>query len=76
MIIRKPIGKFIIVKDLKFTDSVKEKSGQIMLFDSYQQAIDFCEKQEFEDVLILKVEGNYVESPGYDNLQFDINYEL
>lgn len=55
------VGKFIIIKDLKFTDFMKNDKGEINLYDSYDDAMLTCGMYEFPDVLIVEVKANYVE---------------
>jgi hypothetical protein len=55
------VDKYIIVKDLNFSDYMKDESGNILLYDTYEQACIECGMYEFEDVLILKIVKNYIE---------------
>ncbi len=55
------VGKYIIVKDLEFSDFMKDSNDKIKLYNSIKEAAETCGMYEFEDVLILKVEHNYVE---------------
>lgn len=57
----KAVGKFIIVKDLKFSDFMKDEKG-IVLYDSLEKAADTCGMYEFEDVLVCQVVFNHKES--------------
>jgi len=57
----KLIGKYVIVKDLNFSDYMKDEAGQIKTYDSYQEANEVCGIYEFEDVLIMKIVANYKE---------------
>ena len=52
-------GKYIIVKDLLFSDYFKTEEGNISVFDTYIEALDVCGIYELENVLILKVCKNY-----------------
>lgn len=54
----KSIGKYFIIKDLNFSDFMKNEKG-IILFNSYEEASRTCGMYEFENVLICKVENNY-----------------
>ena len=54
-------GKFVIVKDLNFSDYMKDETGQIKTYDSYQEIGEVCGIYEFEDVLIMKIVENYKE---------------
>lgn len=55
------VGKHVIVKDLAFTDFLKDDHNEIVLFDSYEDAGDACGIYEFKDALILKVVHNYID---------------
>lgn len=55
------VGKYIIVKDLNFTDYMKDENGKIKLYDTLNDARIECGMYEFENVLIMKIEINYVE---------------
>ena len=55
------VGKYIIVKDILFTDFMKDKDGNIITYDTPEEALSMCGIYEFPDVLILKVEHNYIE---------------
>lgn len=55
------VGKYIIVKDLKFTDFMKDDDGNIAMYDSMEDASLVCGMYEFPNVLILKVEYNHIE---------------
>ena len=55
------VGKYIIVKDLQFSDFMKDKEGNIKLYEEYGDAQLDCWIEEFPDALILKVEYNYIE---------------
>lgn len=55
------IGKYVIVKDILFSDYHKDSEGKIKIFDTLDDAGDVCGIYEFEDVLIMKVEFNHVE---------------
>jgi len=53
------VDKFIIIKDLKFSDFMKDENGNIKTYDSYNEALETCGIYEFEDVLICKIVYNY-----------------
>ena len=36
---KESVGKFVIVKDLKFSDFMKNEKGEINVYDSYDQAM-------------------------------------
>lgn len=55
------VGKFIIVKDLQFSDFMKDNEGKIKIYDSFEDANITCGMYEFDDVLILEVKHNYKE---------------
>ena len=55
------VGKFIIVKDLQFSDFMKDNEGKIKIYDSFEDANVTCGIYEFDDVLILEVKYNYKE---------------
>jgi len=57
----KAIGKFIIVKDLEFSDYFKDENNKIKTFDTEDSAYNTCGMYEFEDVLVLKVVGRHQE---------------
>ena len=57
----KAIGKYIIVKDLKFSDFHKNIKGKIKVYDTEREALLTCGMYEFEDVLVLQVMHNHVE---------------
>lgn len=56
----KMIGKFIIVKDLSFSDYMKDENG-ICLYDYFDDAWVVCGMYEFPDAIILQVKGEYSE---------------
>ena len=56
------IGKFIIMKDLEFTDFMKDEKGQIKLYDTFQETGDICGMYEFEDVLICEIKHSHQEN--------------
>jgi hypothetical protein len=58
----KVVGKYIIIKDLDFSDFMKDEQGKIKLYDSIDEANETCGMYEFPNVLICKIEHNYVES--------------
>jgi hypothetical protein len=55
------VGKFIIVKDLQFSDFMKDEKGEIEVYDTLEQAAVTCGMYEFPDVLIMQVVFNHVE---------------
>ena len=56
------VGKFVIVKDLQFSDFTKNEKEEINVYDTYDQAMLVCGIYEFEDVLVMEIKYNYVES--------------
>ena len=57
----KVVGKYVIVKNLEFSDYMKGADGKVMIYDTLQEAGEVCGMYEFADVLVLKVEFNHVE---------------
>ena len=57
----KVVGKYIIIKDLDFSDFMKDEQGKIKLYDSIDEASETCGMYEFPNVLICKIEHNYRE---------------
>jgi hypothetical protein len=55
------VGKIIIIKDLNFSDYMKDKDGNIKTYDSVEQADLECGMYEFPDVLICQIVSNHVE---------------
>ena len=53
------VGKFVIVKDLQFSDFMKNEKGEINIYDTYDQAMLVCGMYEFEDVLVMEIKYNY-----------------
>lgn len=58
----KVVGKYIIVKDLNFSDFMKDEQGKIKTYDTLDDTHTDCGMYEFEDVLVMKVEFNHVEA--------------
>lgn len=56
------VGKFIIIKDLDFSDYMKNENGDIDTYNTHEAAQITCGMYEFEDVLILEIKENYKES--------------
>lgn len=57
----KAVGKFIIIKDLQFSDYMKDKDGNIKTYDTLEQVSLECGMYEFPNVLVCKVVFNHVE---------------
>lgn len=55
------VGKYVIVNDLTFTDFMKDKNGNIITYDSLDDACLTCGMYEFPDAIVLKVEFNHIE---------------
>ena len=58
---KKAVGKYIIIKDLEFSDFMKDDDGKIKLYNTINEAAETCGMYEFEDVLVCKIEYNHVE---------------
>lgn len=58
---KEAVGKYIIVKDLEFSDFMKDENGKIIIYDNLNDVFNLCGINEFEDVLVLKVEFNHRE---------------
>ena len=52
----------VIVKDFQFSDFMKNEKEDINVYDTYDQAMLVCGIYEFEDVLVMEIKYNYVES--------------
>ena len=57
------VGKYIIIKDVQFSDYMKDEDGNIKLYNTFERAANVCGMYEFEDVLICKIEFNHIEPP-------------
>ena len=57
----KAVGKYVIVKDLNFSDFMKDDKGKINVYETLEEACEVCGMYEFDDVLVLKVEFNHIE---------------
>jgi len=55
------VGKFIIIKDLKFSDFMKDDEGNIKTYENIDSACNTCGIYEFEDVLVCQIVYNHVE---------------
>ena len=55
----KTIGKYFIIKNLKFQDFMKDENGEILLYDTFEDAMITCGMYEFENILVCKVKYNY-----------------
>jgi len=56
------VGKFLIIKDIKFSDYMKDKDGKIKVYDSFEEAMEICGMYEFEDALVIEIKYNYMEN--------------
>jgi len=63
------VGKFIIIKDLEFSDFMKDKDDKINIYDTLEEASLTCGMYEFPDVLICKIEYNHIE-PEIENYEY------
>jgi hypothetical protein len=59
------VGKYIIIKDLDFSDFMKDEKGKIKTYNSFDEACETCGMYEFPDVLVCKIEFNHIE-PEYN----------
>jgi len=55
------VGKYVIVKDLDFSDYMKDENGKINVYDTLDYACATCGMYEFEDVIVMKIEYNHIE---------------
>lgn len=51
--------KYFIIKDLKFSDFMKDEKGNLMLFESKEEVMNTCGMYEFPDVLVCQIKENY-----------------
>lgn len=56
------VGKFLIIKDIKFSDYMKDKDGKIKVYNSFEEAMEICGMYEFEDALVIEIKHNYMEN--------------
>jgi hypothetical protein len=54
-------GQYLIV-DLKTMEFMKDLYGEINYYNTEEEALDVCGIYEFEDVWIMKLIHNYLES--------------
>lgn len=59
------VGKYIIVKDLNFSDFMKDENSKINVYDTLEDACVTCGMYELDNVLVMKIEYNHIE--GGDN---------
>ena len=64
----KAVGKYVIIKDLKFSDFMKDENGNINLYNTLGEACTVCGMYEFPDALVCKIEYNHIEDTS------EINY--
>jgi len=62
---KEAVGKFIIIKDLEFSDFMKGDDGKIKVYDSLTEASETCGMYEFPNVLVCKIVLNHIE-PEYN----------
>jgi len=55
------LNKFIIIRDLNFSDFMKDEEGNIKLYDTEEDALLTCGMYEFDDVLVCQVVHNYID---------------
>jgi len=61
------VNKYFIIKDLSFSDFMKDEEGNIKLYDTYQEAGVVCGMYEFEDTIICQALFNHIEDePRFD----------
>jgi len=48
-------GKYFIIKDIKFSDFMKNDKGELCLYDTAQQAADVCGIYEFNDAIVCEI---------------------
>jgi hypothetical protein len=56
------VGKFLIIKDIKFSDYMKDKDGKIKVYDSFEEAMEICGMYEFQYALVIEIKYNYMEN--------------
>jgi len=56
------VNKYVIIKDLNFSDYMKDEQGKIKTYDTFDEACETCGMYEFPDVLICKIISNYLEN--------------
>lgn len=56
------VGKYVIIENLNLKDYMKDENGKICIYDTLDEASITCGMYEFEDVLIMKIEYNHVET--------------
>ena len=55
------VGKYLILKDIGCSDYMKDQKGNIVFFDTLEDACFNCGIYEFKDAIVIKVEYNHVE---------------
>ena len=55
------VGKFVIVKDLLFSDFMKDDAGNIKVYNTEEEASITCGMYEFPDVLVMQIRYNHIE---------------
>ena len=58
---KESVGNFVIVKDLQFSDFMKNEKGDINVYNTYDEAMLICGMHEFEYVLVMEIKYNYVD---------------
>ena len=54
------IGKFLII-DIINNDYMKDKNGDIIFYDTQDEASSVCGMYEFPDVLVVEIKYNHIE---------------
>ena len=61
MLNEQSVGKYFIIRDISFSNFMKNEEGNIDLYDTFEEAALVCGMYEFPNVLICKVEYNHIE---------------
>jgi uncharacterized protein YqkB len=54
-------GQYVII-DLRNMDFMKDKEGKINFYDTEREACEVCGMYEFENVWVMKLVYNHIES--------------
>jgi hypothetical protein len=60
------VGKFFIISDLQFTDYFKDEKGDIMVFNTEEEAYQKAWINELDDAIICEIKSNYKENYCYN----------
>jgi hypothetical protein len=63
------VGKFFIISNLQFTDYFKDEKGEIMIFDTQEEAYQRAWIYELDDALICEIKRNYKETYSYNFIE-------